>query len=141
MGDRHRWRFKFLGRVDSLLRVRYSAHIHDGMVGHDDLAVVADVHGGTLAGSVAFTLQAHNMHVSFVPLLRGFDRVSLNHFTDGLVPGGLEALDQLRVSVGIDDRTGSGFGPRSRLHLVSALLLTGGLPIDRGIDKVVPGHR
>ena len=140
MGDRHRWRFKFLGGVDSLLRVRYFAHIHDGMIGRDDFAVVADVHGGAIAGGITFTLVGPQHAYLFVSLFWGFDRVSLNHFADGLVPRGLKALDQSRVSVGIDDRTGSGGGSRSRLHLVSALFLPGGPPIDRGVDQVVPGH-
>ena len=55
MGDRHRFWFKFGGGADSLLGVCYSARVHDAMVGHDDLAVVADVHGSAFAGSVALT--------------------------------------------------------------------------------------
>ena len=85
MGDRHRWRFKFFGGVDSLLRVCYSARIHDGMIGRDDLAFVTDVHGGVLAGGVALTFAGPQHACLSVPLFWGFDGVPLNHLADGLV--------------------------------------------------------
>ena len=94
MGDRHRFRFKFLGGADSLLGVGDPTRVHDAMVGDDGVTVVADVHTGALAGGIAFPL-AGPEHAGFLaPLLGGLDVVSFDHVTDVLVSGGLEAFDR-----------------------------------------------
>ena len=85
MGDEHRFRFKFLGGADSLLGVCDPACVHDAVVGRNGVAVVADVHTGTLACCIAFAFTGPE-HAGFLAaLLGGIHAVSLDHLADGLV--------------------------------------------------------